>query len=273
LAKAEIAEITGRDQYRSWWQILFQSDQGEQGWVAAGSEFSTASNADNVPVVDAPPLDSGPEPTATTSPLKPTIYSFTADRYNIAAGDEVTLRWDLSNAEAAFLRYDSQDEGVVAPGSKVVSPNQDTVYTLLARNQAGETTAQVTIKVGGPTPTPAPVWEDGKVRIVSGQSIDFDQGVVQDSAGVNTDFYWDGPQQKFTPQNGAIGALLSEPYNEITLVDCLNATYGQPIAGVGGVTLITGCYKTSEGRYGKFYVSDWDTSANLTINWLTWDYR
>ena len=40
-----------------------------------------------------------------------------------------------------------------------------------------------------------------------------------------------------------------------------------------GVRLATDETKTSEGRYGKFYVSDWDTAANLTINWLTWDYR
>ena len=95
----------------------------------------------------------------------------------------------------------------------------------------------------------------------------------QDTAGANTDFFWDGDQQRFTPQNGATGALLSDPYDQIELADCLDATYGQPISGVGGSTLITGCYKTSEGRYGKFYVSDWDTAANLTINWLTWDYR
>jgi len=273
LAKGESAEITGRDQYGGWWQIVFSSDQGDRGWVAAGSEFSTASNAENVPVVDAPPAGPAPAPSATPAQLKPTIHSFTADRYDIAAGDQVMLRWDLSNAEAAFLRYDGQEEGVVAPGSKVVSPNRDTVYTLLARNQAGETTAQVTIKVGGPTPTPVPVWEDGKVSIVSGQSIDFDQGVVQDAAGSNTDFFWDGPQQRFTPQNGATGALLRDPYDQIGLADCLNADYGQPIAGIGGSSLITGCYKTNEGRYGKFYVSDWDASANLTINWLTWDYR
>ncbi len=271
LAKGESAEITGRDQYGGWWQIVFPSDQGDRGWVAAGNQFSTASNAENVPVVDAPPPDSAP--TATPSQLKPTIHSFTADRYDIAAGGQVTLRWDLSNAEAAFLRYDNREEGVVAPGSKVVSPGRDTIYTLVARNQAGETTAQVTITVGGPTPTPVPVWEDGKVRMVSGQSIDFDQGVVQDTAGSNTDFFWDGAQQQFTPQNGATGALLSDPYDQIGLADCLEATYGQPIAGVDGSTLVTGCYKTSEGRYGKFYVSDWDTAANLTINWLTWDYR
>jgi hypothetical protein len=57
------------------------------------------------------------------------------------------------------------------------------------------------------------------------------------------------------------------------LASCLSASYGRPITGIDGSTLVTGCYKTNEGRYGKFFVSDWDPSANLTVNWLTWDYR
>jgi hypothetical protein len=277
LAKGESAEITGRDQFSGWWQIVFASAEGDRGWVAAGAEFSTATDAENVPVVGAPSLPAAPAPTATPteapSPLKPTIHSFTADRYSIAPGEQVTLRWDLSNAEAAFLRYGNVEEGVVAPGSKIVSPASDTIYTLVARNQAGETVAEVTIKVGGSTPTPVPVYRDGKIRIVNGQSVDFDQGVVQDAGGSGADFYWNGTQQRFTPQGGATGALLRMPSGDISLNDCLSATYGQPITGVDGSALVTGCYITSEGRYGKFFVSDWDINANLTITWLTWDYR
>jgi hypothetical protein len=29
------------------------------------------------------------------------------------------------------------------------------------------------------------------------------------------------------------------------------------------------CHQTNEGRYGKFYVSEWDLAGNLTIEWLT----
>jgi len=274
LPKGESAEIMGRDQFSGWWQIAFTSDEGNRGWIAAGDEFSTATDAANVPVVGPPPL---PAPTATSTeasgPVKPTIHSFTADRYSIASGEQVTLRWDLSNAEAAYLRYGNVEEGVVAPGSKIVSPASDTVYTLVARNQAGETVAEVTIKVGGATPTPVSVYRDGKIRIVNGQSVDFDQGVVQDAGGSGADFYWNGAQQRFTPQGGATGALLRVSYGDISLTDCLSATYGQPITGVDGSTLVTGCYITNEGRYGKFFVSDWDINANLTITWLTWDYR
>jgi hypothetical protein len=66
--------------------------------------------------------------------------------------------------------------------------------------------------------------------------------------------------------------LLKVDYNGITLQTCLAASYGDlPQIDTSG--LITGCYKTNEGRVGKFYVTQWDFAGNLTINWLTWDYR
>jgi hypothetical protein len=278
LAQGQSAEIIGRDGFADWWQIVFASENSEVGWVAAGSEFSTASNADAVPVAEIPPLSeatpTSPAPSPTPDSLKPTIFSFTANRYTIAAGEQVVLSWDLANATAAYLRYNGLEEGVAAPGQKTVSPNNDTVYTLVARNEAGETTAELTIQVSGPAPTPVPVLRDGKTRIVSNQSIDFDQGIVQDGAGgPGADFFWDGQKKQFFPQGSAIGTLLSWSYGDIALPDCLSASYGQPIDVRGGAILITGCYKTNEGRFGKFYVSEWDLAGNLTIEWLTWDYR
>jgi hypothetical protein len=277
LAKDQSAEIVGRDGFADWWQIAFASENSEVGWVVAGGEFSKASNADAVPTAEipTPPAAAAATPTSPATPdsLKPTIYSFTANRYTIAVGEEVVLNWDLANAQAAYLRYNGLEEGVVAPGSKTVTPDKDTVYTLVARNEAGETTAELTISVSGPAPTPVPVLRDGKLRIIPGQSIDFDQGVVQDSIGPATDFYWDGQQKQFRPQGSAVGTLLSSSYGDITVSHCLSASYGQPIDVRGGAVLMTGCYKTNEGRYGKFYVSEWDLAGNLTIEWLTWDYR
>jgi len=277
LAVAETAEIVGRDELAGWWQIAFASASGDRGWVAASNEFTSASNASGVPVAQAPPrpvaAPTTAPPTNTPEALKPTIFSFTADRYTITAGETVALSWDLANAQAAFLRYDGNEEGVVAPGNKIVSPAKDTVYTLLARNEAGETTAQLTIKVGGPQPTSAPVFRDGRTGLSSGQSIDFDRGTVfQGSGSSEADFFWDGQQKKFYPQGSAIGTLLKVDYNGITLQTCLAASYGDlPQIDTSG--LITGCYKTNEGRVGKFHVSQWDFAGNLTINWLTWDYR
>lgn len=275
---AESAPIIGRDQFSAWWQIEFPVGSNQRGWVAAGGEFSVAANANNVPVVEAPPLASIPTPTPTPispSPTaasnKPTIFNFTADRYTIAAGESVELRWDLANAQVAFLRYEGKEEGVVAPGTKIVAPNKETTYTLVARNQAGETIAEVTIKIAAPGQTPVPVLRDGKVRIAAGQFLDFDQGLVQSAADTNTDFQWDGQTKQFLPLNGATGTLLAKAYGDITFADCKTAAYDKPIAGVDGSAPVTGCYRTSQARYGKFLISEWDLAFNLTIEWLTWN--
>ena len=273
----ESAPITGRDQISAWWQIEFPAGSSERGWVAAGGEFSSAANVNNVPVVEAPPLASITAPTPTLPPTvapntnKPTIFNFTADRYTIAAGETVELRWDLANAQAAFLRYDGEEEGVVAPGTKIVSPDKETKYTLIARNEVGETIAEVVIKIAAPGETPVPVLRDGKVRIANGQFLDFDQGLVQPGPDVTTDFQWDGQTKQFVPLNGAIGTLINKTYGDITFADCKTAAYDKPISGVDGSAPVRGCYRTSEARYGKFLISEWDLAFNLTVEWLTWN--
>ncbi|GAB4538462.1 MAG: hypothetical protein Kow0063_26310 [Anaerolineae bacterium] len=101
-----------------------------------------------------------PQPTNTTEPTNtprpPTIAYFNADRTTINAGESVMLSWDLSGAQAAYLRHEGNEEGVVAPGSKSVSPAVTTTYTLVARNDGGETIAEVTITVLPVTHTPLP---------------------------------------------------------------------------------------------------------------------
>lgn len=274
LVEGQTVPIIGRNPQGTWWQIAFPGSSGDRGWVSGSAQFSTANNAEGVSIVEVPPLPTPvPEPTNTPTPLKPTIHSFTADRYNIAVDEEVVLRWDLSNAREAYLRYDGKEEGVVAPGEKRISLDEDTVFTLIARNDAGETTAQVTIKVGGSQATPVSIYRDGKTRIVPNQTIDFDQGVIQQGSGNSgADFYWDGGQRRFVPQSGSSGALLGRAFDDISFEDCRSANYGQPIPEINPASRITGCYETNEGRYGKYWVSEWDLSGNLTIVWQTWDY-
>lgn len=102
-----------------------------------------------------------PEPTDTPEPpSKPAIHHFSASQTSIAVGQPVQLSWDLSEAEAAYLRYNGREEGVISPGNKTVSPTESTVYTLVAKNEGGETTAEVAITVNdapvAPTATPRP---------------------------------------------------------------------------------------------------------------------
>ena len=274
LPEGQSVPITGRNAATTWSQIPYPLDSNTRGWVSGDPQFTVAANVEGVPVVEAPPKPTPAPPTATPVPKLPTIAYFRVDRDSINPGERVTLSWDLSGAKEAFLRYDDVTEGVVAPGSKTLSPSKTTVYTLLARSDAGDTTAQVTVKVNEATATPVPIISDGKSKILDGQTIDFDRGVIQGPDGAGADFLWDGQQKKFTPQGGASGAFVGDVFEEISLTDCRSVTYGQPFPDVGSVSRITGCHRTTEGRYGKFFVTEWSSSdASLTIQWLTWDFR
>ncbi len=173
LQTGQTAQITGKSQDGSWWQIVYPPNSDQRAWVSANSQYSTSQNTENVPVAaaPAPPQPAAtptPIPTATSQPAigvtppvaqqKPVIYHFTADRYTISAGESVTLSWDLANAREAYLVYDGNFEGVVAPGSKVVNPAASTVYTLVARNEAGDTIVSLNITVNGaPVPDITPI--------------------------------------------------------------------------------------------------------------------
>jgi hypothetical protein len=143
----------------------------------------------------------------------------------------------------------------------------------LARSEAGDTTRQVTVNVKQATVTPVPVISDGKSKILDGQTIDFDRGVIQGTGAPGADFLWDGQQKRFLPQGGASGAFVGDVFEEISLADCRSVTYGQPFPDIGTVSRITGCYRTTEGRFGKFFVIEWSADASLTLQWLTWDFR
>ncbi len=166
LRAGESAQIAGKNADGSWWQIVYPAGSGGRAWVSANAKYSTAVRTEGVPVVETPPLPATAFPTSTpTSPLptetagppppppssKPVIYSFTADRYTITAGESVTLYWDLANAEAAYLHYDGNVQGVVAPGNKTLAPAVTTTYKLVAHNAQGDTTAQLTITVNPPS--------------------------------------------------------------------------------------------------------------------------
>jgi hypothetical protein len=271
LAENQSMLLIGRNSEGTWWQIVYPPGSNERGWISGDARYSQASNAAGVPVAAAPPKPTPAPPTPTPAPKVPTIAFFRADRENINPGESVILSWELSDAKEAYLRYDDTTEGVVSPGSKKIFPTRTTVYTLLARGQDGDATAQVTITVNAPTPTPVAVINDGKTKILNGQTIDFDRGVIQGPDAPGADFLWNGDQKSFTPRNGAAGAFVGRPFDQISLSDCLNVTYGQPITGIGGT--ISGCYRTNESRYGKFFINEWDSEGNLTIQWATWNYR
>ncbi len=90
-----------------------------------------------------------------SSPIeKPTVNSFAASSSAIVAGGSATLSWDVSGAETVTI---DNCEGPfdAASGTKQVSPQATTTYTLTATNQAGATTASVTLTVSSPIEKPA----------------------------------------------------------------------------------------------------------------------
>ncbi len=125
-----------------------------------------ATTATNLPLVATNTLV--PTPTNVSAPLAaptpvpvPGILAFSANPSTINAGEGVTLTWRLVNVETAVLRTANAEEVVANAGnqnagSKLVTPVQTMVYTLVARSRGGEAVAQMTITVNrlaSPTPT------------------------------------------------------------------------------------------------------------------------
>ncbi|RPJ63458.1 MAG: hypothetical protein EHM12_02260 [Dehalococcoidia bacterium] len=83
--------------------------------------------------------------TVTVREPSPTVESFSFDRDSIIAGQPATLSWSVSNATMVTI---SPEIGVVSlTGSKSLSPNSSTTYTLTASNSAGNSTSTATVTV------------------------------------------------------------------------------------------------------------------------------
>ncbi|MBK5294142.1 MAG: OmpA family protein [Acidobacteriia bacterium] len=82
---------------------------------------------------------------------QPRILRFTATPATILQGEASTLDWQTQDADSVEI----PNVGTFAPnGSVVVSPDQTTAYTLIARNRFGETTASTVVTVQtGPKPS------------------------------------------------------------------------------------------------------------------------
>lgn len=111
----------------------------DRGYVIVGDGSGTPP-----PPSDPPPPDE-PEP--------PVITSFTANPETVESGEEVTLSWDVENAES--LRV-SPGIGAVTGSSITVEPDESTTYTLTATNDDGSNTANVRVTVEAPPSEPDP---------------------------------------------------------------------------------------------------------------------
>jgi len=96
--------------------------------------------------VVAPAVENATTPVAAVAVKSwPVIDDFSAGSGNILPGENVTLRWSVS--DGAIVTIDNGPGRVEAAGSAVVAPQQTTRYTLTAAGERGVSTAWVTVKV------------------------------------------------------------------------------------------------------------------------------
>src|SRR5262245_1664123 len=104
-----------------------------------------------------PPPPPAPAPTEAPkpapAPAPPTISQFSAEPTSIQRGQSSTLRWEVSNATSVSI--DQSVGPVQSAGSRSVSPENSTTYTLTASGPGGNRTSSVTVAFTSPPPPPA----------------------------------------------------------------------------------------------------------------------
>ena len=150
-------EIIGRSADSRWWVVAVPSAPGGSGWVSA--DFVAASNAEDVPVIAAPPppVVIIPTPLPTPTPLpQPTAtptaqISFSANPTTIAQGACSTLTWSVQNVQAVWVYPQGQPYQQfpqVGQGSQQVCPPVTTTYEMRVQLRDGTVQfRQVTVTV------------------------------------------------------------------------------------------------------------------------------
>jgi len=150
-------EIIGRSADSRWWVVAVPSAPGGSGWVSA--DFVAASNAEDVPVIAAPPppVVIIPTPLPTPTPLpQPTAtpsaqISFSANPTTIAQGACSTLTWSVQNVQAVWVYPQGQPYQQfpqVGQGSQQVCPPVTTTYEMRVQLRDGTVQfRQVTVNV------------------------------------------------------------------------------------------------------------------------------
>lgn len=101
-----------------------------------------------------------PAPPAETAEEPPTINSFFASPDSLMGGESSTLAWDVSDADTVAIDQGIGD--VALSGTTVVSPEEDTTYTLTAENSGGSVMASTLVIV-----MEAPMEEDAPDLVVT----------------------------------------------------------------------------------------------------------
>lgn len=132
-----------------------------------------------------PPKEEAPPP----PPPAPSIAQFVAEPSTIQRGQSSTLRWSVSNATE--ITIDQGVGSVQAAGSRQVTPQNTTTYTLTAKGPGGSASRSATVTVTVPPPPPPPPPPPAKVsfserlaREVQDAYFDFDKSDIREDARV-----------------------------------------------------------------------------------------
>ena len=244
----DVGEIVGRSADGNWWVVSVPSAPGGVGWVSAS--FVTATNADDVPVVESPP----PPPTPTPRPVPPTPVptptpqplatptseiAFWADRTTIDQGQCATINWSVQNVQAVWVYPQGQAYNRfprAGQGNEVVCPPATTTYEMRVQMRDGSTQfRQLTINVN-PAPPPPPSnplsgtrWDvvnynNGRQAVISligGTAISMNfgaDGQVTGTAGCNSYFavYRVNGNNITVGQPGSTSLFCAEPEGVMT---------------------------------------------------------
>ena len=116
------------------------------------------------------------------SPTPPVILEFSNNPSTINLGGTSTLLWNVTGATSVSI---DQGIGLVnVAGSRIVSPELSTIYTITAVNSAGIVTRSTMITVNSVLPTP-PQIIDG-ITIVTLSAISNESGTIVDSISQGT---------------------------------------------------------------------------------------
>jgi hypothetical protein len=95
--------------------------------------------------------------------------SFWADRAVVNPGECTTLRWDVANVRAVYLRTPNGSYGVVGRGERGVCPRTTFTYSLDVVDLGGTTTPHtVTVAVQGQSAPTVSFWAD-RMTITAGE--------------------------------------------------------------------------------------------------------
>jgi len=141
-----------------------------------------------------PGLSNTKEVTVQVDPIYPEIGNFEVSPESIVSGEKGTLAWAVENADELILTINGAPETIPTTEyitQRSVSPNEDTVFSLEARNFYGidQKSAQIVVSTPTGTPIPPPVVEFFNVnpnQILAGESITLNWSVTgADSVEIN----------------------------------------------------------------------------------------